>query len=93
MIVNGATRFSDGVPGGGVSQGRIMLCAELDSLRQKRCMAVQNFRAAIHDMIVLVEALGTDLDFDLAHLRVRAARGACEIARAALELHQAEHGC
>lgn len=77
----------------GVSQGKIILCAERDSLRQERWIAVQNFRVAIHDLVVLVEKSGTDSDFDLAHLRVRAARGACEIARAALELHQAEHGC
>jgi hypothetical protein len=77
----------------GVSQGRIILCAERDSLRQERWIAVRNFREAIHALVVLVEKSGTDSDFDLAHLQVRAARGACEIARAALELHQAEHGC
>jgi hypothetical protein len=75
------------------SRDRISLCAERDSLRQERWVAVQNFRAAIHDLVVLVEASGTDFDFDLAHLRVSATRGACEVARAALELHRAEHGC
>jgi hypothetical protein len=71
-----------------------MLCAERDSLRQERWIAVSNFREAIHDMVALLEASGTnDLDLDLAHFRVRAARGACEVARAALELHRAVHGC
>jgi len=71
-----------------------MLCDERDSLRQERWIAVSNFREAIHDMVALLEASGTpDSELDLAHLRVRTARGACEIARAALELHQGEHGC
>jgi hypothetical protein len=68
-------------------------CAEHDSLRQEHRAAVQNFRAAMGDLVALVENLATDSDFSLAHLRIRAARGACEVARATLELHQAEHGC
>jgi len=70
-----------------------MLCAERDLLRQERWIAVGNFREAIHDLVVLVEASGTDSAFELAHLRVKATRGACELARAALERHQAEHRC
>ena len=69
------------------------MCAERDSLWQERRIAVKTFHAAIRDLVVLVDESGTDLDFNLAHLRVSAARGGCEIARAALERHQAEHGC
>ncbi len=76
-----------------VSQGRIILCAERDSLRQERWIAVRNFREAIHDLVVLIDNSAPDLAIDLAHLQVRAARGACEVARAALEHHQVEHGC
>ena len=80
--------------GGSINRDRISLCAERDSLRRERLIAVQNFRQAIHDMVTLLQASGAqDSELDLAHLRVRAARGACEVARAALELHQAEHGC
>jgi hypothetical protein len=32
-------------------------------------------------------------DFRLAHLQLRAARAASEMAQATLEQHQAEHGC
>ena len=70
-----------------------MLCAEHDSLRQEHYAAVQKFRASIRDLVVLVDHSGADSDFKLAHLRIRAARGGCEVARATLEHHQAEHGC
>ena len=70
-----------------------MLCAEHDSLRQEHQAAVQNFRASIRDLVVLVDHSAADPDFKLAHRRIRAARGACEVARATLEHHQAEHGC
>jgi hypothetical protein len=68
-----------------------MLCAERESLRQEHWVAVQNFRMAIHDLVVLLDKSASDSDFNLAHLRIRAARGACEIARSTLEHHQAEH--
>ena len=70
-----------------------MLCAEYDSLRQEHHAAVQNFRASIRDLVVLVDHSAADSDFNLAHLRIKAARGACEVALATLEHHQAEHGC
>jgi hypothetical protein len=69
------------------------VCTERDSLRQEHWVAVQNFRAAIHDLVVLVDHSDSGSDFDLAHLRIRAARGACEVARATLEHHKVEHGC
>jgi hypothetical protein len=70
-----------------------MLCTEHDSLRQAQREAVKTFRASIRDLVVLVENSATDSDFTLAHLRIRAACGACEVARATLEHHQVEHGC
>jgi hypothetical protein len=83
-----------GVRKSGVNQDRIMLSTERDSLRHQRWIAVSNFRDAIHDMVALLEASGTpDSELDLAHLRIRTARGACEIARATLQRHQVEHGC
>jgi hypothetical protein len=70
-----------------------MRCAEHDSLRQEQRTAVQNFRASICDLVVLVETSAADSDFNLAHRRIRAARRDFEAARDALEHHQAEHGC
>ncbi len=70
-----------------------MLCAEHDSLRQEHRAAVKTFRASIRDLAVLVENSAADSDFTLAHLRIRASCGACEVARATLEHHQVEHGC
>ena len=70
-----------------------MLCAERDSLQQEYRVAAQKYRESIHDLVVLVDHSGTNSDFNLAHLRIRAARGACEVARATIEHHQADHGC
>ena len=70
-----------------------MLCAERDSLRQQHRAVVATFRASIRDLVVLVERSATESAFSRAHLRIRAACGACEVARAALEHHQLEHGC
>ena len=70
-----------------------MLCAQHDSLRQEHQAAVQKFRESIRDLVVLVDNSATDSDFNLAHLRIRATRRDCEMARDALEHHQAEHGC
>jgi hypothetical protein len=70
-----------------------MLCADHDSLRQEHRAAVAAFRASIRDLVVLVENSAAESAFTLAHLRIRAASGACEVARATLEHHQAEHGC
>jgi hypothetical protein len=72
---------------------RWMLCAEHDALRQEHRAAVQNFRAAIRDLVVLLDSSAADSDFDPAHRRIRAACRACEVARDALDHHQAEHGC
>jgi hypothetical protein len=70
-----------------------MLCAERDSLRHEHQVATQNFRASIRDLVILVDNLVADSDFNLAHRRIRVARRAYEAARDALEHHQAEHGC
>ena len=70
-----------------------MLCAKYDLLRQEHQAVVQTFRASIRDLVRLVDNSATDSDFNLAHLRIRAARGICEAARATMEHHQAEHGC
>jgi hypothetical protein len=67
-----------------------MLCAEHDSLRHEHQAVVQNFRAAIRDLVVLVDNSAADSNFNLAHLRIRAARRACEMARDALEHRLAE---
>ncbi len=70
-----------------------MMCAERDSLRHEHQTAVQNFRASIRDLVKLVDNSAADSDFNLAHRRIRVARRAYEVARDALEHHQAEHGC
>jgi hypothetical protein len=70
-----------------------MLCPENESLRQEHQATVAKFRAAICDLVVLVDASATDSDFNLAHLKIRSAHGACGLAQATLVLHQAEHGC
>jgi hypothetical protein len=59
---------------------------EHDSLRLEHQATVQNFRASIDDLVVLVNGnSATDSDFDLAQRRIRAARRACKVARDALE--------
>jgi hypothetical protein len=59
---------------------------EHDSLRQHHQATVQNFRAAIDDLALLVNGnSATDSDFNLAHRRIRAARRACKVARDAME--------
>ena len=68
-----------------------MLRAEHDSLQKEHQAAVQEFRASIRDLVVLVDHSAEDPDLNLAHRRTRAARRACEVARDAIEHHQAEH--
>ena len=51
-----------------------MRCAEHDSLRQEYQATVANFRAAIRDLVDLVDNSATDSDFTSAHWRIRAAR-------------------
>jgi hypothetical protein len=70
-----------------------MPCEEHESLRREHQAAVKSFYAAIHNLVALVDNSAADSAFNLAHLRIRAERGACELARATLEHHQAEHGC
>ena len=70
-----------------------MLCAERDLLRHEHQAAVQNFRASVRDLVILVDNSAADSDFNLAHRRIRVARLACEVARDALEHHQTEHRC
>ena len=70
-----------------------MLCAERDSLRHEYQAALQNFRASIRDLVMLVDNSAADSAFNLAHRRIRVARRAYEATRDVLERHQAEHGC
>jgi len=70
-----------------------MLCAENESLLREHQATVANFRAAIGGLIVLVDNSATDSDFNLAHLKIRIARGACELAHATLVHHQEGHCC
>jgi hypothetical protein len=69
-----------------------MLCAERDSLRHEHQATAQNLRESIQDLVILVNSVA-DSDFNLAHRRIGVARRAYEVAREALEHHQAEHGC
>jgi len=68
-------------------------CAERDSLRQEHRATVRNFHASIRDLVVLVDTSTSDSDFNLAHLRITAARGRCDVTKATLEHHRAAHGC
>ena len=72
-----------------------MLFVDRDPLREEHQATVQNFRTSIHDLLVLVDnsALDSAADFNLAPIRLRAARGVCEVAQATREHHQAEHVC
>jgi len=70
-----------------------MLCAERDSLRHEHQAALQNLRASIRDLVILVDDPAADSDFNLAHRRISVARRAYVVARDALEQHQADHGC
>ena len=57
-----------------------MLCLERDSLRHEHQATVQKYRASIRDLVVLADNSAADAhsDFNLAHLRIRAARGVCD---------------
>ena len=70
-----------------------MPCAEGNTLWQEYRAAVHNAHAAIRELVALVDNSATNSDFNLAHLRIKAARGLCEVAQAAMEHHQGEHGC
>jgi hypothetical protein len=70
-----------------------MLCAEYNAFWQVHRACVNNYVAAIRELVVLVDYSAENPDFDRAHQRIEAARGLCDAARAALEHHQAEHGC
>jgi ABC-type branched-subunit amino acid transport system substrate-binding protein len=70
-----------------------MLCAEQHAFSQEYRAAVHNYHAAIRLPVVLIDRSATNSDFNLAHLKTKAARGLSEVALAALEHHQAEHGC
>jgi hypothetical protein len=73
-----------------VSDFQESLSAEHDSLRQGLRAASQNFAAAIRHLVGLVDTSATDSDFDLAQLRIIAARGVYEVALAALKLSPAK---
>ena len=70
-----------------------MLCSERHSLRLEHQIAFEIYRGAIRALVVLVDDSAAGSDFNLAHLRIKAARGASDVARATLEHHQAEHEC
>ena len=70
-----------------------MLCVEYNAFWQEHRAAVKNYVAAIRELVVLVNQSSENPDFNRAHLRIKAARGLCDAAQAALEHHQAEHGC
>ena len=70
-----------------------MLCAEQHAFWQEHQAAVKNYIAAMRALAELVDHSAEDPAFNLAHLRIKAARGLCDVTRAALELHEAEHGC
>jgi hypothetical protein len=61
-------------------------------LRSHVQAAAKTFYASIRALVALVDNSAPDSDFNLAHRRIRAARRACEVARDALEHHQAKHG-
>jgi hypothetical protein len=63
-----------------------MLCTEYDSSLQEHRVAVKTFRGSIRELVVLAENSATDSEFTLAHLRIRPACGACEVARATLNI-------
>jgi hypothetical protein len=70
-----------------------MLCAEQNAFWQEYRAAVRNYHAAIRELAVLVDDSAKNSDFNLAHIKIKAARGFCEVAQAALEHHEAEHRC
>ena len=70
-----------------------MLCAEQNALWQEHRTAVKNYVAAIHGLVALVDQSAENLAFNRAHLQIKTARGLCDVAQAALEHHEAEHGC
>jgi hypothetical protein len=71
-----------------------MPCVVLDSLWQEHWTGLQDFRASIYDLVVLVDNSAADSDFTLAHRHIKNARWNCATARdAAPEHHQKEHGC
>jgi hypothetical protein len=75
----------------GRSRSKMILCVERDSLRQEYQETVQKLRASIRDLVLLVDNSAADPDFKLAHLRIRIAQLACDVARDVLEHHEAEH--
>jgi hypothetical protein len=60
-----------------------MLCAEQDALWQEYRAAVHNYHSAIRELVALVDSSAKDSDFDRVHLRIKSARGLCEVAQAA----------
>jgi antitoxin component HigA of HigAB toxin-antitoxin module len=70
-----------------------MLCAEQRAFWQEQRAAVKNYRAAIHDLVALVDQSAENPAFNRAHIRIKVTLTLCHVARAALEHHEAEHGC
>jgi hypothetical protein len=70
-----------------------MLCAEYNAFWHEHRAAVQNYVAAVRELVTLVHHSAAIPDFDRAHLKIKATRGLCDAAQAALEHHKAEHGC
>jgi hypothetical protein len=70
-----------------------MLCAEYNAFWAERQAAVKNYVAAIRELVALVDHSATNPEFIRVHVRIKATRGLCDVAQAALEQHQEEHGC
>ena len=78
---------------GSPRRGWTCLRGVINALWQGHRAAGKNYVAAIHALVGLVNHSAEDQAFNLAHLRIKAARGLCEVTRAALEHHELEHGC
>jgi hypothetical protein len=71
-----------------------VLCAEYNAFWQEHRAAVKDYLAAVRDLVALVDhSSATNTQSNLAHLRIKAARGRWEVTQAALTLHELEHGC
>jgi hypothetical protein len=70
-----------------------MLCAEQHAFWHEHRAAVKTYVAAIHALVALVDHSAENPDFNRAHLQIKTTRALCDVAQAALEHHEAEHGC
>jgi len=70
-----------------------MPCAEQNAFWQEHREAVQDYIAAIRALVALVDHSADDRSLNRAHRLIKATHGLCDAAQAALEHHEAEHGC